>query len=157
MLKNINKEFSKNPDSYLSSAFILLRLSCLICLNTIPLASKKPSSDEVTMLKSPVLSCGDNFTPVVSSVSSYTSSSDDDEMENDLSDEVMSSTSGTNNKLHVNKKFLCHDLFMKSPSRFACLAKDDFWKAVYLSTVEMLRTKFGWNEKTPELYQRCAK
>lgn len=136
MIKGIDSDFSKNPNGHLTSAFILLRLSCLICLVS---ASKKP--------KSPVLTCGDHATPFAASVSSYTSSSEDD----DLSvDEGISPTATS--QLHVNKKFLYHELFMKP--QYPCLANDQFWKTVFLSAVNMLREKLGWNEKTPELYQR---
>ena len=159
MVKNIDKDFSKNPHCHLTSAFILLRLSCLICLKTVPSMIRKPSSDEMTMLKSPVLSCGDNMTPFISSISSYTSSSDEDDVGNDMCTEVKPSPSTVANMFpsHGNKSFLHHDLFIKTSSQFACFANDEFWKTVFFSAVDMLRDKLGWNEKTSELYQRYTK
>ena len=158
MVKNIDKDFSKNPHCHLTSAVILLRLSCLVCLKTVPLTNRKPSNDELTMLKSPVLSCGDNTAPFVSSVSSHTSS-DEDDVGNELCGEARSSPSTVTNKFpsHDNNKFLHHDLFIKTSSYCACFANDEFWKTVFFSAVNMLRDKLGWNEKTPELYQRYAK
>ena len=163
MIKNIDKNFSKNPHGRLSSTFILLRFSCLICLTTSSSsANKKPSNDEVRMLKSPspILSFGDHTTPLVSSMSSHTSSSKDDDMGTDLSDEVMSSPSVpviNNTSQWNNKKFLHHDLFMKGSSQCACLGNNEFWKTVFASTVNLLREKLGWDEKTPELYHRYIK
>ena len=162
MLKNIDKDFSKNPHGCLTSGFILLRLTCLVCLRTAPIVARKPSDDEITMLKSPVLSCGDNVTPFASSISSYTntsSSSDEDEVVNDLCDEVKASPSTMANQVpsHANSKFLHHDLFIKMSSQYACFANDEFWMTLFFSAVNMLREKHGWNENTPELYQRYAK
>ena len=98
------------------------------------------------------------MTPFVSSVSSHTSSSEDD-MGTDLSDEVMSSpsVSVTNGSQQSNKKLLHHNLFMKASSQCACLGNNEFWKTTFASTVNLLREKLGWDEKTPELYQRYAK
>ena len=155
MIKNIDKEFSKNPHGHLSSAFILLRFSCLVCLTTSSSANKKPSNDEVRTLESPspVLSFGDHMAPFNSSVSSYTSSSEDDDLGNDLSDKVTSSPNEPiiNRSQQNNKKFLYHNLFTKP---WACFGNDEFWKTVYVSMVNLLREKLGWDEKTPELYQR---
>ena len=158
MVKNIDKDFSKGPHCVLTSAFILLRLSCLICLKTVSPMDRKPSSDEMTILKSPVLSCGDNMTPFVSSVSSYTSS-DEDDVRNDLCAEVKSSSSTMANVFpsNDNKKFLHHELFIKTSSQCACFANDEFWKTVFFSAVNTLREELGWNEKTPELYHRYTK
>ena len=159
MVKNIDKDFSKNPHCHLTSAVILLRLSCLVCLEMVPLTSRKPSDDELMMLKSPVLSCGDNMTPFVSSVSSCTSSNDEDDAEDDLSAEARSSPSTMTNTFpsHDNNKFLHHDLFIKTSLQCTCFANDEFWKTVFFSAVNMLRDKLGWNEKTSELYQRYAR
>lgn len=91
--------------------------------------------------------------PFNSSVSSYTSSSEDDDLGNDLSDKVTSSPNEPiiNRSQQNNKKFLFHNLFTKP---WACLGNDEFWKTVYVSMVNLLREKLGWDEKTPELYQR---
>lgn len=90
--------------------------------------------------------------PFNSSVSSYTSSSDDDDLGNDLSDKVTSSPNEPIiNRSQQNKKFLYHNLFTKP---WACFGNDEFWKTVYVSMANLLREKLGWDEKTPELYQR---
>lgn len=156
MIKSIDKDFSKSPHDYLLSAFILLRLTCLVCLKTTSSGIGKLKSKVIT-LNSPVMS--HHATPVVSSISSYTSSSEDNsETHNDVFNEPTSSPSAmANKKIHVNMKYLCHDLFMKQQPQCACFTNDEFWKTVFFSAVNMLREKLGWNEKTSELYQRWTK
>ena len=156
MLKNIDKDFSKNPQENLTSAFVLLRLSCLICLKTVETFTRKPNNDEITKLKSPVLSCRDSVAPFSSSVSSCASSSDEDDMRSNMCNgEVKSSVHAVMNQFPLyDNTFLHHDLFIKPLSQYACFASDEFWKTMFFSGVNMFREKLGWNEKTPELYHR---
>ena len=160
MLQNIGKDFSKNPQENLTSAFVLLHLSCLICLKTVEAFTRKPNNDEITMHKLPVLPCGDSVAPFSSSVSSCASSSDEDDMRSDVCNgNVKSSPHAVMNQFpsYDNNTFLHHDLFIKPLSQHAYLASDEFWKTVYFSGVNMFREKLGWNEKTPELYHRYTK
>ena len=152
VVKNIDKDFSKNPHGCLSSVFVLLRLSCLVCLKT---TTNKSDADT---LQPPTLSCGDQMTPLISSIPSYTSLRNDDDDDDDLSEEAVSCPSARMTDklqlLNINNKFIYHDLFKKPLSQYACFANDQFWKTVFISMVSLLRKQLGWDEKTAELYQR---
>ena len=160
MIKAIDNDFNKSPHASLVSAFILLRLSCLICTThsgpPTPASTLSKSflytatkSDSYEMQQSQSLLKSREGTDIDGSILSTVSAPDK------LADPDISDPS-QNKPNHSGRKFLCHDLFMKStsPSATSCFANNQFWKTIFVSTVSLLRDKLGWNERTPELYQK---
>jgi len=159
MIKAVDNDFNKSPNASLVSAFILLHLSCLICTThsgpptPASILSKSflytaTKSDSYEMQKSASFPKSQEGTDIEGSILSTVSAPDK------LADPDISDPS-QNKPNHSGRKFLCHDLFMKtSPSATSCFANNQFWKTIFESTVSLLRNKLGWNERTPELYQK---
>ena len=161
LIKAIDNDFYKSPHASLVSAFILLRLSCLVCTahsgppTPASVLSKSflyatTQSDYFEEQKPPQSpkSCKDD-TDIEQSIASTISTPD-------KSAELDITNSSPNKPHHCARKFICHDLFMKSgaPSATSCFADNQFWKTIFASTVNLLRDRLGWNERTPELYQK---
>jgi len=156
MIKAIDNDFNKSQHTSLVSAFILLRLSCLIC--TTQSGPPTPAS---------VLSKSFLYTATKSDCYEMQKQPWSPKSLQEESDIVEDSIVSAPDKLadpdisdaspnKPSQKFVCHDLFMKSVTPYAtsCFTDNQFWKTIFESTVSLLRDKLGWNENIPELYQK---